>query len=154
MFDVQENNDAVVIGDGTSVKVQKVGSLKLTDCRGNKVLLKNAAYVPQFHKNIISITKLTNPETTITFNEQTMMLNQGNHSINFDKKGNLYFLAARREKVMENHDIMEATNQNKTIDINKAHDIFGHVGENALRKVLEAAGMKPTGKLLPCEACI
>ena len=59
MFDVQDNNDAVVIGDGTSVKINKVGSLNLMDCRGNKILLKNVAYVSQFHKNIVLFRFLT-----------------------------------------------------------------------------------------------
>ena len=39
------------------------------------------------------------------------------------------------------------------IDINKAHDKFGHIGEVALRATLKMLNIEATGSLTPCEGC-
>ena len=39
------------------------------------------------------------------------------------------------------------------IDINDAHDKYGHIGEAALRATLKSIGLEPTGTLLACSGC-
>ena len=39
------------------------------------------------------------------------------------------------------------------IDINEAHDKFGHIGEVALRATLKTLNIEVTGSLTPCEGC-
>jgi len=40
------------------------------------------------------------------------------------------------------------------MEINKAHDKLAHIGEAVLQKTMKNYGMKLTGKLLPCDACM
>ena len=40
-----------------------------------------------------------------------------------------------------------------TMDLNRAHDLFGHLGEPLLKKTLKIAGITPTGTLTSCEGC-
>ena len=47
----------------------------------------------------------------------------------------------------------KATPKKKTIDINFAHDVYGHIGEAALRATLKSIDVHPTGNLRACEGC-
>ncbi len=48
----------------------------------------------------------------------------------------------------------EANVIEQSMEINKAHDKLAHMGETILRKTMQNYGMKLTGKLLPCNACM
>jgi hypothetical protein len=48
---------------------------------------------------------------------------------------------------------VELTAKLTKMDINKAHDKFGHIGEVALRATLKVIGLGTTGVLWSCEGC-
>jgi len=41
-----------------------------------------------------------------------------------------------------------------TMDINKAHDKMAHIGEDIVCKTMAHYGIKLTGKMEPCNACL
>jgi hypothetical protein len=45
------------------------------------------------------------------------------------------------------------TRKRSTLDINTAHDIYGHMGEAALRNTFKSINTELTGKLRTCEGC-
>ena len=74
----------------------------------------------------------------------------------------LYYLLGRRvsyaDVAMSTQTIRNSIEKNKpaklqALDINSAHDIYGHIGEAALHSTLKAVGIDATGSLNTCEGC-
>jgi len=150
MYDIKDTKDNIIVANGTKVEITKIGKIKLRDRNNNTITLKNVAYVPEIQKNLISFTKLMDKDSTMITDDASMTIKKGEHELRFEKQGHLFFLMARCEQV----GMIGATTHPKTMDINKAHDMFGHVGENALCKVATSAEIKSMGKVTSCEACI
>ena len=47
----------------------------------------------------------------------------------------------------------KTTKKPTQIDINEAHDKYGHISEASLRATLKSLGIEPTGKIQLCEGC-
>ena len=55
--------------------------------------------------------------------------------------------------LLKGKDTTTVHSRNRTLDINTAHDIYGHIEEAALRTTLKSLNVELTGKLLLCEGC-
>ena len=47
----------------------------------------------------------------------------------------------------------KTTKKPTQIDINEAHNKYGHISEASLRATLKSLGIEPTGKIQLCEGC-
>ncbi len=47
----------------------------------------------------------------------------------------------------------KTTKKPTQIDINEAHDKYGHMSKASLRAMLKYLGIEPTGKIQSCEGC-
>ena len=74
----------------------------------------------------------------------------------------LYYLLEHRvcyaNVAMSTQTIRNSMEKNKpaklqALDINSAHDIYGHIGEAALHSTLKAVGINASGSLKTCEGC-
>ena len=69
------------------------------------------------------------------------------------RKGALYCAYMKRE--VANVGVSDQNKKKKKISINLVHQIFGHVDENATRKMAEALGFELTrGNMKPCQSCV
>ena len=98
-------------------------------------------------KKIMSIPTLIKNGFSINAKLQNFEMFQNNRSINLgkmDEKGMFYFVGKRFNK----NDFVQINVVKKkrlTMDINEAHDMFNHLGPEALRKTCKNLGIKLTG---------
>jgi len=175
------SNDKVQGFNGSAVCITSKGDLKVKDTStGCVVELKNARKLKDIKKNIVSIGQLQNEGWTLRGHDSIFVMEKGDRLLRFEKSGeekNLYYMDAtvvskaqvlnvltdvdfKEEDKMS--DIEKAIARNdgdpipvsKTeIDINVAHDQWGHHGERRLKEMASVYGFRLTGKLNPCDAC-
>ena len=94
---------------------------------------------PNFHKNILSIGQFVregNFEVGIHKDKMVLTRTSDRASLNFHSDGNsvLYYMKGKRETVGDMENAMTTViPEGKKMDINEAHDKFGHICEDALR---------------------
>lgn len=162
MTNVENVSILVVVGDGKEVLCTKRGDILLSGTDGQMLLLKKVLYTNAFHKNIISIgTFVQKGNYEVKIKGSTLSLMKTGHTGQLDFKSNeenalYYFKGTRKDqtKVMytETEQTTPTTVQTR-MDINEAHDKFGHIGEAALRATLKSTGIEATGVLRSCEGC-
>ena len=163
MTNIENVHVLVIVGDGKEVLCTKRGDILLTGQNGQKVLLKKVLYTNCIHKNLISIGTFVlkgNYEVTMKGSNLTLLKNDGlKGQLDFKSNGKeaLYYFKGKRQ---ESSNVMYADTQparpvpSKTrMDINEAHDKFGHIGEAALRATLKTINTEATGVLRSCEGC-
>ena len=164
MSNVEEVNIKVIVGDGTEILCTKRGDLRLTNGK-SKLLLQRVLYSPKIHKNIVSIGSLIRDGHQVKIEKNNMMVTDSSmRAISFTRENDsvLYYLKGRRctysDVAMSSYTIHDTGEKDKptkcvVLDINTAHDIYGHIGEAALRSTLKAINVDVTGKLQTCEGC-
>ena len=143
----------IQLADGTKTKntVQAQGNAEVIfeDTRGNKqkVLLKNALFVPSFQQNIFSIPAATNEGATVNFYNNAGILQFGDSSFHIKKTKNLYYI---------NNVVKSCVEQTKTLQ--DWHNILGHCNVRDILKLQDHVdGMKIIGtktEQLNCETCL
>ena len=81
---------------------------------------------------------------------------QSKRSINLgkmDEKGMFYFVGKRVNK-SEILQIKIVKKKRSSMDVNEAHDIFNHLGPEALPKTCKNLGIKLSGAFQPCPGCM
>ena len=163
MTDVEVVDITVVVGNGNEITCTKRGTLRLKTEDGNLFLLKRVLYTPKFHKNIVSVGVLIKCGYYVHMSGSTMTMESPSTKVTFSCEGGgvLYYLRALRTTttktdvamfLMQKQTVM-FTARRTPLDINTAHDIYGHIGEAALRTTLLSLNVELTGKLLSCESC-
>ena len=177
MTNVRPVSVTVVVGDGSEIKCTKRGDIKLTN--GEKTMtLKDVLYTPKFHKNIVSLGVLIRDgfDLSVTGSTMTVKKGRGGHiSFNRETNGVLYYFKGSRASYADvvsmviaplsqgadstknlstnTHTVMSGEDKMKSQDINEAHDIYGHIGEAALRATFKALKIELTGTLRSCDGC-
>ena len=129
------------------------------------LLLQHVPYSPKIHKNIVSIgSHICDGHHVKIENRRLMVTDSTMHDITFTLENDLvlYYLTgchlsnadlAKSTQSISNSEKKDTPTKLMTLDINLAHDIYGHIGEAALRSTLKVIGINVTGKLNTCEGC-
>jgi len=182
MTNVENVNVSVIVGDGKEVVCTKRGDILITN-KTCSMLLRKVLYTPHFHKNIVSIGQFVKNggcEARMKGSELSLHKEGYDNELTFscEDQGVLYYFKGKRtlqsETVLSIHDsttnrtpdptptntktVTQLPTANSTkkptqIDINEAHDKYGHISEASLRATLKSLGIEPTGKIQSCEGC-
>ncbi|GAX17144.1 hypothetical protein FisN_UnNu082, partial [Fistulifera solaris] len=150
LTDVQDKRDVLIVGNGKEVTTVKSGTLTLRTESG-LVKLLNVRVAPTFAKNIISTGSLEKQGNKIEMSNGVMTITDasGKHSVKIPRRnGTLYYLEAT--PVSEGVDAVESTSK---LDINEAHEKYGHASNTPLKEVSKQLGIVLTGEKKTCEAC-
>jgi len=142
----------VTIGSGKSMAAKAIGNkpTMLQDASGNMIELMDTLYIPEFKKKIISPSKLLDQGYKVEeWTKENFWLSKNNQQMQVKHKEGYamyYFQACSPTS--------GAYMVERTMDINKAHHKMAHMGEDIIRKTMAQYGIKLTGKLEPCNACL
>ena len=157
MFNCVKTDANVIIGDGRKIPATHTGSVCLQDKDRNTITLHNVLLVPEFAKHIISTGRLVEKGNNILMSKNQMTINNQKNEMELMKQGKCFYLyATRRDPVKRRCDNIseDVYVTDVRIDINKAHDKMGHLGETVLQSACTAAGMQLVGTLKPCDGCL
>ena len=176
MFDTEDIDEKVTIGNGKSLAAPKKGKARLTAVQRNgttkDIVLNDCKFVPGLETNLFSLTKSIDQGFKIGNEGPVLILRKGNVVLKFDRilrtkggklcgidllprtKGNKDDIAmpAGDEK-KEDTKKKDKKEKTKHWDINRMHNVFNHASEEVLRKTAESYGWKVTGKMETCDAC-
>ena len=159
-------NDQLMDASGKSMPSTVIGNLPVTkiNCEGKEeenIVLQDVNVVPTAKYNLFSVTKRTKEGWELQGNKEALVLKKGNKIVKFDiilnsEKGLLYCGYFKRRNTVGERAFVTADGNEKRapISVSLAHQITGHMGEEATRAAVKEMGIKLTrGKLKPCVAC-
>ena len=162
MTNTENVNIRVIVGDGNEVLCTKRGDVHLQGQTGQTLLLQKVLYAPNIHKNIVSIgafVKTGNYHVQIKGSTLSLLKSDGSgarldftsseHNVLYYYKGKRVETTAMSISTEPEKHVTEVTK----MDINEAHDKFGHIGQAALCATLKAINIQTTGVLRSCEGC-
>ena len=151
---VQPTRTTAMTTDGKKTTIDETGNVDLVCDSGTKLTLNGANCVNKFKKNLISVARCVDDGRKVTFNGKNLMLMSKNgQTLEFKRRpDNLYCLKAKKVPNGAITKVYETTKATK-IDINEAHDKFGHPCEEILHQTANIFGLELVGKLNSCEGC-
>lgn len=169
MYNHQEpTKSTAMTTNGQKTKIDAVGDVDI-ESNGVRLTLTRANHVNAFKKNLISIGRCIDDGWRVMFRKNMMIMEKDGNMLKFNRgDDNIYYLHGKRVPTSgvskgtvalnsttaeAHHDKKERIPNEKTMNINEAHDKFGHPSEALLRKTTTFYGIKLTGKLESCEAC-
>jgi hypothetical protein len=111
--------------------------------------------VPGIAKSIISIGLLIDAGNKVEMSKSTMLITNphGNKILVERRESPLFYLRAKRKKVTNDvFTVKEKKDDRKKIDINDAHELFGHVSEGPLKALLKQRNYEVVGTRKTCDA--
>ena len=112
-------------------------------------------YVPNLFCKLFSITKSLEKGLNIGNDGKQIYLKTNNFKLTFDQVFNTatgYILGIKM--VQQARDISQLNLESgKAININRYHELLGHVGIEALKNTANKMDLKLTGKFIKCEDC-
>jgi hypothetical protein len=139
----------------------KQGSLYLKAECGGIIKLLNVLYIPSIQKNIISVARLMQTKKfkfQCTKYQGTLSKGRFKFLMKREPLTGMWFLRGQRIVVASVLMVTDGpgnkSNRILTIDMNTAHNRFGHVNEQSLRTTMSHFGIKLTGKLNACPGCL
>ena len=159
MYEVQTIQDEITIGNGKPLIATKIGKLKVDimqkDGSSMEVTLTGVKYVPNLFCKLFSITKALEKGLNIGNDGKQIYLKTNNFKLTFDQVFNTatgYILGIKM--VQQARDISQLNLESgKAININRYHELLGHVGIEALKNTANKMDLKLTGKFIKCEDC-
>ena len=178
MINVRQVDGVITVAENSTCRTNKCGTLVL-QVQGlpsdRKILLQNVYHVKEFSKKIISVKRLAIQGYEMVFKNTLCEVHfpkAGILKITNDADGLFYIKATalkehhkvasvddltKRLQLLEesiealgNHQIRAVQ---KGIDINIAHDKFGHISDKYIKKTLNGLGIGVTGTPSKCESC-
>ncbi|KAJ0890287.1 putative RNA-directed DNA polymerase [Helianthus annuus] len=147
MFNVVDVSDFdLKVGhpNGTSVKVLKIGNVKLID----GIILKDVFYVPGYHVNLISVHRLAKDNNiSVVFNEDSCVLQDSKSKkvlVTGSQDSGLYFVGKNGNSVNVCF--------NSFVKSNLWHSRLGHPSDQVLTVLKEMFGVKSI-EHGPCDVC-
>jgi hypothetical protein len=167
LFDPSTSSQTVRVGNGAVLKATKQGNLFLRK-KDNILKLAGVQYVPGFVKNIVSLGKLSSSGYNINFQGRLLtieMPSSGKKIMVEKNEEGLYYLEAAVATRNEVHPVLIEGNKDGTppkpkksneIDINNAHELYGHLNYASLHPLLISRGYviyEGGRNKKTCEAC-
>jgi hypothetical protein len=178
LVDLKNCKDQVLIGDNSAMQTTSEGTLYLETRDKVKIRLDQVKVVPGIAKDIISIGQLVKAGNKVEMDRGHMLLRNpsGNKILIEQRDQPLFYLEAKKERaVLDRHTVSpllkssvgNATESgwtmvvkgkntskfNKVIDINDAHELFGHISDGPLKTLLRERNYVIIGDRRSCEAC-
>ncbi len=152
LWEPTETSQAVTIGSGKAMTVQAIGIKPtiLHDTYRNTIELADTLYIPEFKKRIISLSKLLDQEYKVEeWMKEYFWLSKNDQRMQVKcKEGySMYYFQACSQTP-------ETYVVEPMMDINEAHDKMAHMGEDIIQKTMAPYGIKLTGKMEQCNACL
>ncbi|KAJ0841479.1 putative RNA-directed DNA polymerase [Helianthus annuus] len=144
IVDVSEFDLKVGHPNGTSVKVLKIGNIKLMD----NTILKDVFYVPGYHVNLLSVHRLAKDNNiNVVFNENSCMLQDSKSRkilVTGSQDNGLYFIGKDGNSVNVCY--------NSFVKSSLWHSRLGHPSDQVLSVLKESFDVK-TIEHGPCDVC-
>jgi len=161
MFDVEEKKSTVQMGNGQTLRVEKIGKKRVTIYQkdGNLIdcVLDDYKFVPDLWVNLFSITKALRNKWNIGNEEEVIVLEKNGKKIKFDHeivttRGHIQGIEILpREKTLDV--AMACWDAGEAVEAERLHKVLGHCGMDHAKKTAEKCGWKVTGKWPVCEHC-
>ena len=136
MFDCEEINQPVTIGDGKAVTAVRVGKLRRTivqkDGSSLDVVLYPYKHVPKLHVNLFSITKALQSGWQISNKKMEITLQRKSNKIVFDHTFKTDHGILCGVRMVPRYEGRNANHAYTAFDINKMHRIFNHASIDVL----------------------
>lgn len=170
LLDPSTSKQTVRVGNGATMKATKQGTMFLRN-EDSILKLSDVQVVPGFVKNVISLGRLPEAGYKIHFEGNDLQIEapSGHQTVVTKNDEGLYYLnasVAHRHEVhptlIEEDDLVptqmpkKPTKKQKQIDINDAHELYGHLNHGILQPLLTTRGyiVHDGGKnKKTCEAC-
>jgi hypothetical protein len=112
--------------------------------------LNNVSLVPDLKFTLWSVGKLGKNGSAVTYNGNGAHMKFKDDMVNLKAMGNRNFYGIVINRMME---ASPALDIGKSITIQQAHVLFGHVSEDATKKMAKTFGIKVTGTIWLCDTC-
>ncbi len=148
LINVRDSSKRIEWGGGKFLTSKAVGD-DILEVNGVKAKIKDVSCVPNFNRKIISITRMLELGGILEGEGNEVSVKNKNIKITFKKLNDdsLFYL----------HNISKVdcvySSYIKKMDINRAHEILGHINKNQLIQTSKIYGIELTGDLMVCEGC-
>ena len=161
MFDTQEIDDEITVGNGNIIRATKIGKwkgiLKMPNGIRQEITLDEVKYVPSLAPyNLLSLTKAISRNWKIGNQGKVLTIEKDKTKIYFDKlmATRSGFVCATVIEPQTGREIAQsALHPGQKINTEIFHKRIGHVSETSTRNTAHYYGITLTGKLPSCEEC-
>ena len=156
LTNVETADDAIIIGDKSEMQVKQQGVLTLATKDGNQLRLEQVKVVPSIAKNIISVDRVMGTGNKVSMTSEVMTIeikSGGKLEIQKDKDTPLFHLQAKAIVSKTTNQVHNNDTKKLEIDINDAHELYGHVSDGPLREILKQRNYVVVGTRKTCEPC-
>lgn len=161
MFDLQDANLSISVGDGRNMSTLKVGKFKgdVIDSEGKTktVTLTNVSYVPELMVNLFSVTAAMEKDCAVSGSKDGIEIKKGQWSMKFQTKfgtqqGHVFGTTIIPASGDATAFIAGARTSKKYMEV---HQLLGHPGRDKLLGTCERLNWKLTGEEpSTCEDCL
>ena len=159
LFEIENKESNVTIGDGTNLKVTKEGNKRFKviqkDGKTFEVTMR-VKVVPQIQYNLISMNRLMSLGFKLSNEGTTVILEDEDIKLKFDRKiesaSSSFLIGIQMEICLTNEMGMTSISRNK-VDKMYAHQLLGHAHEGVVTETAKALGWNVVGTNNPCVNC-
>jgi hypothetical protein len=163
LTDLEEIDESIKIGNGDSMKATKIGNLKceVIQINGKKftVTLNDVKYMPSLCVNLFSLSKALKKGFKVGNDGIVVSLNYKHVKLTFERVINATdgcVTGVLMKPILSKNinGFANASISNERIyDINHLYKLFGHCGQEILKKTIKMYGFKSSGNFDTCEQC-
>jgi hypothetical protein len=162
LFNIEEINKSITVGNGKSMTVTKVGSLKCriiqVDGSGLDISLHEVKYVHKLWVNLFSIHKALKKGYKLSNIGISICLSKGDVSVTFDRvlrtaNGSVSGIKLSIDESPVAYNTISNFRPGKSININDFHKMLGHYGSDRLQKTAKIHSLKLSGEFETCAEC-
>ena len=150
----------LTVANNQTIKLSEIGEAYLSG--NNNIKLENVTYAPTFKSNLISVSKIVDSGSEVTFKQNEAIIKQARTGMviaSVPRKGNLYIFN-QHENNINNHNLIATTTEKDKIDDKLWHYRMGHLSISGLNKIKSANAAVGSDKIVihsenyVCEGCV
>jgi hypothetical protein len=162
MFNIQDIDEKVTVGNGEKMVATKVGSLRCrviqVDGSTLDIVINDVKFLPELCANLFSVNKVLKNGFKLSNKNENISLTKGSASITFDRiiKSLDGTVSGIKMIYLDSSTAYIAQNQlysGKSVNVNKFHEMIGHCGLYCLKKTAQVHGLKLKGNFKVCKDC-
>jgi hypothetical protein len=162
MFNLQDIDEKITIGNGKKMLATKVGSLRRrvvqVDGSTLEIVISEVKYLPDLCANLFIMNKALKNGYKLSDEGDNISLTKGSAFIFFDiiiksldgTVSRIKMVSLESSTAFVTQNILES---NKIINVNKFHEMIGHCGVDRLKKTAQVHGLKLKGDFKVCKDC-
>jgi hypothetical protein len=162
MFNIQNIDEKVTVGNGEKMVATKVGSLRScviqVDGSTLDIVINDVKILPELCANLFSVNKTLKNGFKLKNKNENISLTKGSASITFDRiikslDGTFWGIKMIHLDSPIAYIAQNKLDSGKSVDVNKFHEIIEHCGLDHLNKTAQVHGLKLKGDFKVCEDC-